>query len=68
MQENAATEINRCSGQLNGNGVYCHLRFDCLRFLRFTEVDKTAKKKGHIISPAPFEGFNCPLFIKSNRN
>lgn len=65
MQEYLLKDVARCSGQLNGIGVNCHLRFDCLRFLQFREDEKNNEKKMYV-NPAPFEGFNCVLFKKNN--
>lgn len=65
MQEYLSKDVSRCSGQLNGIGVNCHLRFDCLRFLQFRE-DKENNESQTYIVPSPFEGFNCILFKNKN--
>jgi hypothetical protein len=66
MQEYISKDVVRCSGQLNGVGVNCHIRFDCLRFLQFREDFKN-KEEGRYINPSPFEGLNCPL-LKRKEN
>ena len=65
MQEYLSKDVSRCSGQLNGIGVNCHLSFDCLRFLQFREDKKNNEGQTYIV-PSPFEGFNCILFKNKN--
>jgi hypothetical protein len=64
MQEYLSEDKSRCSGQLNGIGVYCHLRFNCSRFLQYQQ-DLREKKQTKVINPNPFEDLNCTLFIKN---
>lgn len=66
MQEYLSKDVSRCSGRLNGIGVNCHIRFDCLRFLQYAK-DKEAGEEQTYINPPSFEGLNCVLLKKKQK-